>query len=76
MKRTQKAPRIGETPIVVYPRGLHKMLGISPATRWRMEADGRLPPRDFFIGADSAVGWHPETLQRAFRGPSARRRRR
>jgi hypothetical protein len=32
-----------------------------------MERDGRLPPRDFFIGG-VAVGWRPETIEAAERG--------
>ena len=47
------------------PKGVEVQLGISPPTRWRMERDGRLPPRDFFIGG-IAVGWKPTTLAAAF----------
>ncbi len=72
MKRKPKPVPIAA---VVRPRDVQAMLRVSLTSRWRMEVDGRLPPRDFWIG-DVAIGWHPETLQRAFRGPSARRRRR
>lgn len=55
---------------VVYPRGIEERLGVSTPTRWRMERDGRLPPRDVYIGS-KAVGWRPETLEAAERGQSA-----
>jgi len=35
-----------------------------------MEKDGRLPPRDFFIGG-IAVGWKPPTIERVERGETA-----
>jgi len=54
----------------VYPRGIEERLGVSTPTRWRMERDGRLPPRDVYIGK-KAVGWRPETLEAAERGQSA-----
>lgn len=56
------APRAGSK--CVWPKGLEERLGIAPVTRWRMERDGRLPPRDVFIGG-KAVGWRPETLAAA-----------
>jgi hypothetical protein len=52
---------------VIYPIGAQEMLGVSPATRWRMENEGRLPPRDFFVDG-VAVGWRPATLEAAFAG--------
>lgn len=67
--RKKKQPRIGGT-AVVYPRGVQQQLGISLATRWRMERDGKLPKRDYFVGG-VAVGWKPETLEAAARGPAA-----
>jgi predicted DNA-binding transcriptional regulator AlpA len=66
--RAKRAPP-AVAPDVVYPGGLQKMLGVSLATRWRWERDGRLPPRDFFIGG-VAVGWRPQTLEAAFAGPT------
>jgi predicted DNA-binding transcriptional regulator AlpA len=68
-KRKSGAPRVGGT-AVVYPRGVQQRLGISSVTRWRMERDGRLPARDFHV-AGVAVGWRPETLAAAERGPAA-----
>ena len=64
--RGPKRRRVGGSR-VVYPRGIEEQLGVSDVTRWRMERDGRLPARDFYI-AGVAVGWRPETLQAAF-GP-------
>lgn len=66
VQRKLKQPRTGGT-AVVYPRGVEQQLGVSAVTRWRMERDGRLPPRDFFIGPQP-VGWKPATLQAAFDG--------
>jgi hypothetical protein len=66
-ERKAKRPRVGGT-AVVYPRGLEEQLGVTSVTRWRMEYDGRLPARDFFIGGE-AVGWRPSTLAAAF-GPT------
>ncbi len=55
----KKGPRAGTA--VIWPGGVQERYGVSHITRWRMERDGRLPPRDFFIGG-VAVGWRPETL--------------
>jgi predicted DNA-binding transcriptional regulator AlpA len=68
-KRMPKAARKPKTPrlagsAVIYPRGLEERYGWSAPTRWRAERDGRVPPRDFFIGG-RAVGWRPETLAAA-----------
>jgi predicted DNA-binding transcriptional regulator AlpA len=52
---------------IVWPFGVCERYGVSAVTRWRMENDGRLPPRDAFIGG-KAVGWRPETLDAAERG--------
>ena len=65
-KRKAKRPRTGGTN-VIYPAGVQQQLGISLATRWRWERDGKLPPRDYFV-AGVAVGWRPETLEAASRG--------
>ena len=65
----RKRRRTGGTR-VVYPRGAQEQLGVSAPTRWRMERDGRLPPRDVYIGG-KPVGWRPETLEAAQRGPGA-----
>jgi len=67
-RKAKRGPREGTS--VVWPRGVAARLGVSSITRWRMEKDGRLPPRDYFIGG-VAVGWKPETLERAARGPAA-----
>jgi len=52
---------------VIKPKGVQERYGVSLATRWRMERDGRLPKRDVFIGG-IAVGWKPETLAAAEAG--------
>lgn len=65
--RTDKAkrgPRAGSA--VIWPGGVEEMFDVSPPTRWRMERDGRLPPRDYYVGG-KAVGWRPETLDAASR---------
>jgi predicted DNA-binding transcriptional regulator AlpA len=67
--RKTKRPRHAGT-AVVYPRGVEQRYGCSSTTRWRYERDGKLPPRDVFIGG-VAVGWHPETLEAAERGSQA-----
>jgi predicted DNA-binding transcriptional regulator AlpA len=54
----------------VWPSGIEARYDISAPTRWRWERDGRLPPRDVFIGGQAA-GWRPETLDRADRGQQA-----
>jgi predicted DNA-binding transcriptional regulator AlpA len=64
--RKPKQIRSGGT-AVVYPRGVQEMLGISLPTRWRMEKQGRLPKRDFFVNR-VAVGWRRATLEAAFAG--------
>lgn len=56
--------------VVVWPAGVSERYGISSVTRWRMERDGRLPPRDVFI-AGKPVGWRPTTLEAAERGAPA-----
>lgn len=69
VQRKPKKPRFRGT-AVIYPRGVEQQLGVSDVTRWRMECDGRLPPRDFFLG-DKPVGWRPSTLEAAFSGTAA-----
>jgi predicted DNA-binding transcriptional regulator AlpA len=69
--RQPKRPRLGGSH-VVYPRGLEDRYGWSDTTRWRAERDGKVPPRDVFIGG-KAVGWRPSTLETAERGASAQR---
>lgn len=51
---------------VIYPNGLQARWDISLTTRWRMERDGRIPARDFYIGG-RAVGWHTKTIEAAER---------
>jgi hypothetical protein len=55
---------------VIYPNGVQIRYGISLATRWRWERKGELPPRDVFRNGE-AVGWKPETLDRADNGLAA-----
>jgi predicted DNA-binding transcriptional regulator AlpA len=64
--RAPKRACLGGTGVIT-PRGMEARYGWSPPTRWRAERDGRLPPRDVFIGG-KAVGWRPETIERAERG--------
>ncbi len=68
-KRSPKRPHTGGTR-VIYPRGIEERFGISTATRWRWERSERLPARDVFVGGQ-AVGWRPETLEAAERGPAS-----
>lgn len=67
--RSPKPLRNGGTR-VIYPRGLEIRYGISLSTRWRWEKAGRLPIRDVYVGG-VAVGWRPETIEAAERGPQA-----
>lgn len=67
--RLPKRPRAAGS-ACIWPRGVELRLGVSPITRWRMERDGRLPPRDFFIGG-KAVGWRVETMAAAESGKVA-----
>ncbi len=55
---------------LIWPSGVCKRYGISTVTRWRMERDKKLPPRDAFING-VAVGWKPETLEASERGEAA-----
>lgn len=57
-------------PAIYWPRDIETLLTVSSCTRWRMEKDGRLPPRDAFLGG-AAVGWHRPTIEAALRGESA-----
>lgn len=52
-------------PIVWRPVDVETLLNVSAVTRWRMERDGRLPARDFFLD-DKPIGWYPQTLTAAF----------
>jgi predicted DNA-binding transcriptional regulator AlpA len=56
--------------VCVWPAGVQARYGISLPTRWRWEKDGKLPPRDVFVGG-VAIGWRPETLEAAERGTPA-----
>lgn len=64
--RRRGGPIQGER--LVWPQGVQKRYGINVVTRWRWERQGKLPPRDVFVGG-KAVGWRPETLDAAERGP-------
>jgi len=66
-RRSRPAPLQGNA--VIWPAGLRARYGISPATQVRWERAGKLPARDVFVGG-RAVGWRPETLERAERGIS------
>lgn len=54
----------------IWPLGVQQRFGISAPTRWRWERLGLLPRRDVYVGG-RAVGWRPETLEAAERGPQA-----
>jgi hypothetical protein len=56
--RSRTAPHQGTH--VIWAPGIEARYGISPATRWRWEASGRLPKRDINVGGKT--GWRPETL--------------
>jgi predicted DNA-binding transcriptional regulator AlpA len=64
--RAPKRPRTGGTRCI-FPRGLQDRYGVSNATVWRWRRAGRLPPMDVYVGGQ-AVGWLPETIERADRG--------
>jgi len=51
----------------IWPRGLRDRYGISGPTLWRWERAGKLPRRDVHIGG-RAVGWRPDTIERAEQG--------
>jgi hypothetical protein len=53
----------------IWPNGVEARYGIKAVTRWRWEREGKLPRRDVFVGG-LAVGWRPETLDAAERGPA------
>lgn len=67
--KAARKPKAPVSPIVLYPRDVQKLLNISFTGRWRLEKQGRLPPRDVFLGVQ-AVGWRPETLEAWFKAPS------
>jgi len=54
----------------IWPSGLRDRYGVSAPTLWRWERAGKLPTRDVFVGG-RAVGWRPETIERAERGEVA-----
>jgi hypothetical protein len=64
-RRLRAAPIKGTA--VVWPAGVRERYGISAPTLWRWEKQGRLPPRDVYVGK-KAVGWRPSTLEAAERG--------
>jgi|GEM_PF-3186681 len=65
--KSRRGPREGSA--IVWPKGIEEQLGVSAPTRWRMERDHRLPPRDAFIGGE-AVGWKPSTIEAMLAGKS------
>jgi predicted DNA-binding transcriptional regulator AlpA len=54
---------------ILWPRDVEAMLNVSSVTRWRMERDGRLPPRDAHVGSET-VGWLKPTIERMLHGGS------
>ena len=50
----------------IWPSGLRDRYGVSSPTLWRWERAGKLPTPDVFVGG-RAVGWRPETIERAER---------
>ena len=54
----------------LYPCELEHRQGYSAVTRWRMERDGRLPPRDWIVGG-KAVGWRITTIEASERPQAA-----
>jgi predicted DNA-binding transcriptional regulator AlpA len=58
------------TPAILSLDDAARALRVSRVTLWRMEQDGRLPPRDFTLGY-KAIGWYRETLDAALRGRNA-----
>ena len=65
-----KRPSRAQGTVCIWPRGVEEQFGISAPTRWRWERQGLLPARDVFL-AGRAVGWRPETLERARSGHPA-----
>jgi predicted DNA-binding transcriptional regulator AlpA len=57
-------------PAIVWPKGVEARYNISKTTRWLWEQQGKLPPRDVYIGG-KAEGWRPATLEAAEAGPTA-----
>ena len=47
---------------VFWPADIQERYGISSATCYRWEKDGRLPDRDFFLGPGKALGWKRATI--------------
>lgn len=54
----------------LYPHELEHRWGRGSVTIWRMQRDGRLPPRDWFIGG-KAVGWRISTIEALESGKAA-----
>lgn len=73
VKKAKPAPRVfrSEGTQCVWPSGAQKRYGVSAPTLWRWEKDGKLPPRDVFVGG-KPVGWRPETLDAADRGEATK----
>jgi predicted DNA-binding transcriptional regulator AlpA len=71
-EKKSRRPRAGRRngTHVVWPAGLEDRYGISAPTRWRWEREGKLPPRDVFVGG-RAIGWRPETLAASESAPHA-----
>jgi predicted DNA-binding transcriptional regulator AlpA len=64
VKKTKPAPA------VLWPTNVQEMYGVTGPTRWRWERDGKLPPRDVYVGG-KAVAWYRTTIEAAARGPQA-----
>ena len=68
-ERNKKVYRAGTH--VLRPKDMQRRWGHSKPTVWRMEKDGRLPPRDAFDALGQPVGWLVSTIERVERGESA-----
>ncbi len=54
---------------ILWPKAIEERYNISKTTRWLWEQQGKLPPRDVYVGG-RPMGWKPETIERAEAGPS------
>jgi hypothetical protein len=65
--KPQRAPAPG---IALSPAEVEHRYRVSNTTRQRWERQGRLPPRDFYVGG-KATGWLMTTIERAERNEIA-----
>lgn len=52
---------------IIWPKGIEARYNISKTTRWLWEQQGKLPPRDVYIGGELA-GWSPAVIEAMERG--------